>query len=217
MQEAFLLFALLLLPASAGGTEQDVLVVERVELTIETPGGSDPGFVEKIRRLIGVTAGDRIDGEALARIERFLEETRFFSEVSVRFRPHEGGVVTAGGARIGILSVRLRQPPRIADVRIFGNAPLLEEEVMQILTRYPGDGMGDPTVEEDRIRRRYLAEGFIDPRVWVRTRKTLDPHEVVLSIFILPGRYFRLRHLEIDPGGLDLGGIRFRMKTWRRS
>ncbi|RME04200.1 MAG: hypothetical protein D6812_04450, partial [Deltaproteobacteria bacterium] len=32
-----------------------------------------------------------------------------------------------------------------------------------------------------------------------------------------PGRYFRLRHLEIDPGGLDLGGIRFRMKTWRRS
>ncbi len=139
------------------------------EIHIEAAG--DPAGREALaadaRRLITLKSGDRLGDGELADLITHLRDSGLFSAIEIPDpAPLDGGVR---------LLIQVAPARRIRDVRISGAFPLLEREVLNRLSLYPGDRYAPEKMEADRpemeqkIRELYAREGFSHARVDIRT------------------------------------------------
>ena len=124
---------------------------------------------------------------------------------------------TEGGIRVIFLLTALRE---VKDIRIQGEYPLFESDVLKSMNVYPGDALlpDRPTALEKLISDLYIKEGYRKPHISVTTANDLEGGWLILDVNIKPGPYYYLKSLEIRGNHAIFDAeIRSRMNSWRTS
>ncbi len=124
---------------------------------------------------------------------------------------------TEGGIKVIFLLTALRE---VKDIRIQGEYPLFESDVLKSMNVYPGDALlpGMPTELEKLISDLYIKEGYRKPHISVTTANDPEVGWLILDVNIKPGPYYYLNSLEIRGNhALFDAEIRSRMNSWRTS
>lgn len=124
-------------------------------------------------------------------------------------------------AEEGIKVIFLLTPYReIKDIRIHGEYPLFNNDVLKSVNVYPGDALlpDTPKVMEKLIGELYKKEGYRKPHISVTAEKDPEGGWVILDVGIKPGPYYYLDSLEISGNHAIFDAeIKSRMNSWRTS
>ena len=124
-------------------------------------------------------------------------------------------------AEEGIKVIFLLTPYReIKDIRIHGEYPLFNNDVLKSVNVYPGDALlpDTPKVMEKLIGELYKKEGYRKPHISVTAEKDPEGGWVILDVSIKPGPYYYLDSLEISGNHAIFDAeIKSRMNSWRTS
>lgn len=119
-----------------------------------------------------------------------------------------------------VMVFRLKPFARIKDIHISGNFPLLEAEVLDVMTVYTGDAYRPDILDEQAayIRELFRAEGYIDPEVAVRAERDPKDGHYIAHVGINRGAYYEITRVRAR-GNDHLSGARilFRLNTWQSS
>ena len=124
-------------------------------------------------------------------------------------------------AEEGIKVIFLLTPYReVKDIRIHGEYPLFNNDVLKSMNVYPGDALlpDTPKVMEKLIGDLYKKEGYRKPHISVTAEKDPEGGWVILDVSIKPGPYYYLDSLEIRGNHAIFDAeIKSRMNSWRTS
>ena len=180
--------------------------------------------------ITGVQDKDAAQWKNVTRSLIFLEEGRPFSDT--RFSQSLSALNRSGlFAAIDIpdpdwtqapvtLIFRLEPFARIKDIRISGGFPLLEREIITVMTIYPGDAYIPEKIDEQVqfVKELFRAEGYIAPEVTLRAEKDPKDGHYVVHVDIDKGSYYGIDRVR-TVGNENYSGKRLlpRLKTWQSS
>jgi outer membrane protein insertion porin family len=166
----------------------------------------------------------------MARDLIFINEREAFSDVrlldsinalklSKKFREIH---VNSNEERDGTIAIFFRLVPfrQIKDIRIDGQYPLFEREVMNTMTMYIGDAFIQEDLQEqtDLITNLYKRNGFTEPKVEVRATENAEDGTIIIHVTITKGTCYSLDNLEITGNrAFSEGKLKLKMKSWRTS
>lgn len=197
-------------PASAQEPPEPVTVTEvRVEITAD---GKDATRLESLARsLIVVSPGDPLAPDGLQRSIERLKRSGRFSAIHVDAPKTPGGVAVA---------FSLTPVNRIKDIKIEHAFPLLERELLNVMTVYTGDAYNPDEVkdQEPAVIELYKREGYIDPKVTVTPKQDPEDGHYVLTVDINKGPHYEVSSLDIE-GNTAFSDLRLkaRLDTWPAS
>ncbi|MFZ7124855.1 MAG: outer membrane protein assembly factor BamA [Desulfobacterales bacterium] len=185
-------------------------VVDRVDVHILWIAGDTGEWESLARSLILIREGETFSVERLAAAIERLRQSGAFRAIDVPDPDWDGSPF--------VLTFRLTPFPRIADIRIRGAFPLLEDEVLSAVgyaVGGPFNAARAPGLEE-AIRALYLEEGFIDPETTIAAIPDPGGATVAMSIDIHKGDFYQVRNVEISGNHhFSQGRLLARMKTWQ--
>jgi len=143
-----------------------------------------------LRQLLPVKPGDTLGAEDVTEARWRLQQTGLFTKVTIAVEPRAGGAA---------LEVRLTRKPIVNRVRFEGNETLSERELQRVVRLRENMALTDKLRDYsvDRIRRRYVAEGFVAVRVTAEVR-TRSPGEVDVVFHIDEGTPLRVGAVIIE-------------------
>ena len=178
----------------------------RIEVVDDHPNGFDwAGFA---RVFIGMAPGDRFSAEAMDLAVTALAD---FSDVQSSVHTGPAGVT---------LTFILKPYKRIKSIDFSGLFPLFERDIQNVMTLSTGDLFRPETVQaqSDLIAARYLAEGYIEPKVhlsWVQDPGDGHYH---IDVAVDKGAYFVLKDIDIQGArAYPVPLLKGLMASWRRA
>lgn len=197
--------------AQPDGVSSVAPAVDIKEIRVEVAGAPDPREADAAmaRRLIPLKPGDPLTAEGVEASIQALKLSRRFSAIHVDSVSEPGGEV---------LTFTLTPYRYIAEIRIQGNYPLFEREVLNQMTLYAGDPYtrADLSDQTDAIAQRYRREGYIDPHVSINALRDADDKNAVILVKIQKGAHFTLGSLTIEGNrAVSEKALKWRMRTWR--
>jgi outer membrane protein insertion porin family len=185
------------------------IVIAAVRVVVDAPPEREASYSAMARRLIAIRAGDRLTDTAVHTAVEALEASHRFSVIDVDMVDESIG---------NVLVFKLTPYQYIKDIRIRGQYPLFERDILNQMTLYPGDPFtrADLEAQIEAIRNRYQREGYPDPRVTVRAQT--DPGEENATVFVTidKGPHTTLGELTfMGNRGISAGALKRRMKIWR--
>jgi outer membrane protein insertion porin family len=108
----------------------------------------------------------------------------------------------------------------IKDIKIHGEYPVFEQEIVNEMTIYPGDAFvpEDLRKQKERIEAFLQGSGYIAPAVTVTAEKDPKDGYYVVLVELKKGAYYFLRHIAFS-GNHSFSSLRLKMKMklWRAS
>ena len=185
--------------------------ISDIQVKINAPSNRQAFYEDLARRLIVLQPGDTITPDA---IDASLDAIR----LSHRFSAiHVDSQTTSQGER---LVYTLTPYKYIKDIRIQGNYPLFESDILNQMTLYPGDPYTEKDLSEQTkaIVKRYKREGYIAPYVSIQTQPREKDENTVLVVDIQKGAHYRLGTLTFDGRqGISATMLKLHMRIWRAS
>jgi outer membrane protein insertion porin family len=146
---------------------------------------------EMARNLIFLNEGEAFSDARLRDSINALKLSKKFREIHVDSTDEEAGTVA--------LFFRLIPFRQIKDIRIDGQYPLFEREVLNTMTMYIGDAFiqEDLPQQADLITTLYKRYGFTEPKVEVRATENAKDGTIVIHVTITKDTYYSFENLEI--------------------
>ncbi|MFH1831046.1 MAG: outer membrane protein assembly factor BamA [Pseudomonadota bacterium] len=145
----------------------------------------------KVKRLIGIEAGEEFSLQELDRSMEYLRKWGVFDVIEVSPSMTPEGV---------ILDYHLEEATIVASIDIAGNYPYIENKVRKHLSIHPGDiYTPDRLLEQiDRIKDFYKREGFVGTEVYIEEEPRPAVHGVALTFHICRGELIRYRKIDVS-------------------
>jgi outer membrane protein insertion porin family len=182
------------------------IIVEARDL----PGHEDE-LIDLARNLIVLREGDRFSPDMLQESIEALKISKRFREIHVDSEREKEGIV---------LLFHLKAFRLIKDIKIYGEFPLFEREILKAITIYVGDVyiQEELSKQDALIADVFRREGFPNPKVEVTATEDPEDGNFIVHIDIDKGPYLVLARLDIA-GNRAFSDMKLKskMKTWRAS
>ncbi|MEZ4525986.1 MAG: outer membrane protein assembly factor BamA [Desulfobacterales bacterium] len=199
-------------PAQAQEHKVSEPIISRIFIEIsETPG--DGEYLEKMARdLIDLKEGELFSEEKFRRSVDRLTASKMFREIDIPDPDWTKAEIA--------LTFRLVPFRRIRDIKISGGFPLLEKEILNAMSIYPGDVFDEKKLaeQEPSISKIFMAEGYIAPKIRVSAKEEPENGSYTVSVDIEKGAYFRIEDLRIKGNqAFSDARLKMRIKSWQSS
>jgi outer membrane protein insertion porin family len=168
-------------------------------------------LAELARNLIVLREGDRFSPDLLQESIEALKISKRFREIHVDYERENEGIA---------LLFHLKAFRLIKDIKIYGEFPLFEREILKAMTIYVGEVYIPEELHKQAalIADVFKGEGFPNPKVEVTATEDPEDGNFILIIEIDKGRYLALARLDIKGNrAFSDTKLKSRMKTWRAS
>lgn len=200
-------------PAAAGNdtafsAETDTVIAD-VQIIVDGLPDPQGRFRAMAQSLIRIRPGDPFRPAPIEAAIAALDLSRRFAAVHVDAIP---------GPRGETLIFTVTPHETVKDIRIRGQYPLFERDILNQMTIYPGGPFSRAELSDqaEAIVRRYQREGFIDPRVSITVQRAPQEELAVILVQIDKGPHYRLRTLTIAGNqAIDSPELKRRMRVWR--
>lgn len=195
--------------AAATGQEPDDAsaepVLERVDVEIREEGADAEALADVARSLIYLRAGERFSARKFSNSVEALRKSGLFRKIDVPDPDFEAERIA--------LTFRLVPYPRIRNIVIGGNFPLLEREVLAAMTVFTGDAYRESELEASReaLGELYKREGFIDPRIRISGERDPGSGNYVVRVDIEKGPFFQVESVDIE-GNRNFSDARLKLR-----
>jgi len=188
--------------------EQDIT---RIVVKVRDHPVHEAELIELARNLIALREGDRFSPDLLHESVEALKLSKRFQEIHVDSEREKEGIAVL---------YYLKPFRLIKDVKIYGEFPLFEREILRVMTFYVGDVFikDDLSKQATLITEVFRREGFVAPEVEVSAQEDPEDGNFVIYVRIEKGPYLSLQQLELK-GNRAFSDMKLksRMKTWRVS
>ncbi len=193
----------------AVGAAETGAVIHDLHVVIEAAPERQAFYAAIANRLIPIQAGDRLTDAALQTAIEALKLSGRFSAIHVDSTSEFAGET---------LTFTLTPYRYIEDIRIRGNYPIFERDILNQMTLYPGDPYTreDLSAQTGAIVKRYKREGYIDPQVSVKALRDPGDENAVILVEIDKGPAYGLGRLTFEGNRrVSSSALKWRMKVWR--
>jgi len=185
--------------------------VSKIVIDIQTIRGPEIDWYELAEDLIFLKEGDTFSSTLLEESLSALKQSGWFQEINVDSKTENQQIA---------LFFHLKPFQLIKDIKITGESPLFERDILNVMTIYTGDAFiwEELSKQSALIAEIYRREGFFAPKIEVTAQEDSDDGSFVIYVKINKGPYLMLDLLEI--GGNRVFSeprIKSRMKIWRSS
>jgi len=168
-------------------------------------------LAELARNLIVLREGDLFSPDLVQESIEALRMSKRFREIHVDSEPESEGIA---------LLFHLNAFRLIKDIKIYGEFPLFEREILKAMTVYVGEVYSDEELHKQAalIADVFNGEGFANPKVEVTAAEDPEDGNFILIVDIDKGPYFALARLDIK-GNRAFSDMKLKsgMKAWRAS
>lgn len=168
-------------------------------------------LIELARNLIVLREGDRFSPDLLQESIEALKVSKRFREIHVDSEREREGI----SLLFYLDAFRL-----IRDIKISGEFPLFERDILKAMTIYVGDVFIHEELHKQAalIAEVFKGEGFPNPKVEVTAMEDPEDGNFVVHVHIDKGPYLALARLDIRGNrAFSETTLKSRMKTWRAS
>ena len=187
------------------------LIISSVNLEIINKSGNILKLKKKIYELISLKSGDYFSEKKLKETIQSLSQTNKFAQIYVDTKENDGKIAF-------IFKLTLHYV--VKDIKISGQFPFFEREILNIMSIYPGDTFNEKKIDNqiELIRSFYSKEGFISSVVNIdKVRDSYDGYYTIY-INIIKGDYFKLKQINLS-GNNEYSDLflKTKMKSFRLS
>lgn len=196
-------------PVHSKDTVDAGTVVAGIRVIVKAPPDRIGDNEALARQLISLAPGDPLTRAAIQTSIDALRLSNRFSAIDVDSRSAPDGE---------LLVVTLTPHQTIEDIRIHGNEPIFESDILNQMTLYPGDPYTEPDLsgQEEAIVKRYKRAGYIDPEVSVEALPRDEGENAVIVVDIVKGPHYRLGSLTFEGcRGISEAMLKLQMRVWR--
>ncbi|RJP79063.1 MAG: outer membrane protein assembly factor BamA [Desulfobacteraceae bacterium] len=187
-------------------------LVGRIHIEILGTGNDSDHWKRAAENLIAIPEGTIISSEKIDQMEANLKSTGLFTVEKMETRKNETGNLD--------IHFQLRIMPRIQEIKITGNFPVFEREILNAMTIYTGDAFQKEIISQQQslIVRLLKDQGYISPKVSLHPWQDRKSGHYILHVELHKGPFFRVDHFEIE-GNRSFTGIRIksRLNMWKSS
>ncbi|WP_319523509.1 outer membrane protein assembly factor BamA [Breoghania sp.] len=185
------------------------MVVAGIQVIVKAPPDRIGDNEALARQLIAIKTGNSLTQDAIQTSIDALRLSNRFAAIDVDSRTTPAGEV---------LVYTLTPHQYIEDIRIHGNEPIFEAEILNQMTLYPGDPYTKPDLSEQEkaVVKRYKRAGYINPKVSVAALPHDEGENAVIVVDITKGPHYRLGRLTFEGRrGLSETMLKLHMRIWR--
>jgi outer membrane protein insertion porin family len=195
-------------PSAEEGTKA-APVVSSISITIQGDHKQEDKWREMAENLLFVQVGDTFS-------PAMLEETLEAMKLCKQFQAIDADTVEEEEG-IGLV-FSLKPFDLIKDIKIHGEHPVFEKEIVNEMTIYPGDAFVPEDLHKqiERIEAFLKGSGYIAPAATVTAEKDPKDGYYVVLVELKKGAYYSLRHIAFS-GNHSFSALRLKMKLWRAS
>ena len=186
-------------------------VISEILVEIHDFPGHGTDLIEMARNLIFLREGERFSPPLLQESIEALRLFKRFREIHVDSKEEKAGIT---------LLFTLKPFRLIKDIKIQGESPLFEPEILKVMTVYVGDVFvrEDIPKQEALIAEVFRREGFVAPKVTILPQEDPRDGNVVIQVKIDKGPYLTLQRLELNGNrAFSDASLKSRMRIWRVS
>jgi len=206
----FTTFQLNVFPDGFEGEAPKQYRIEDIVIVINAEPGPESAACRQIaERLIYLRKGRQFSVQLLEKSIDALKMSNRFEEIAIDSR---------GGEETITLIFQLTPSRRIMDIRVRGESPLFEHEILDAMTVYVGGTVnaGDVIVQEELVEEMLRREGFFDPAVSLTLRRASSEGHVIVFVDVDKGPYYLLERLDIMGNhAFSDAELKRKMKVWR--
>ncbi len=172
-------------------TADEGRIVEEVLFEVHGYPGPKSRIMAMARDLVPLRQGDAFSERSVSRSVSYLRRSGRFEEVSA--------AKAARGEGVSVI-FRMRPCLQIRDIKVSGEYPLFERDILNVMTVHAGSFLRDDTpAGQAELVRQYLAtEGYPDAEVKVENVDTMDDGTAILRVEIHKGSFYSLASLEVE-------------------
>ncbi|NNF99589.1 MAG: outer membrane protein assembly factor BamA [Desulfobacteraceae bacterium] len=162
-----------------------------LHITIVDSSEDAPAWEKAASSLISIDVGTRLTTEIIENAIDALKQSGKFRHIHVDTGPVSGGVR---------LLFSLTPYKLIKDIRIRGNYPLFDRDVLNVLSVVPGDVFIETQVprQQELVTELYRRDGYIDPQVSVEAVRDDQDGHYTLIVGIEKGDYYHVSSIGIS-------------------
>jgi outer membrane protein insertion porin family len=206
------------IPAGACRAETEIdaaenIMIGKIEIEIIAPREKATNRWEKIaRNLIYLQEGQPFSDIRFSQTVSALNRSRLFQSIDIPDPDWTAPPIT--------LVFRLQPFSRIKNIRISGGFPLLEQEILNVMTIYNGDAFVTDKIaqQSEYVKELFKTEGYIDPQVTLTAERDPEDGHYVVNVQIDKGDFYEITRVRTQ-GNENFSGRRllFRLNTWQSS
>ena len=189
------------------GTEP---VVSKIVVDVYGIKGDVHPWVGVVKHLIFIRQGEAFSPKRFRDSLEALKSSNVFKAVHVFETSEKDGRL--------VLHFQVTPYPRVKDIKISGEFPLLEREIFNAMQLRPGDGYHPKmfSAKKAAVIRLFKEEGYIAPRVDLQVKDNPADGNVIVYVDIDKGNFFHVRRFDIN-GNRNFSKTRleFRLKTYK--
>ena len=192
-----------------GTTAPSDKVIARIDIKLGDLPDDTGELIQLARDLIVIKEGEPFLPDSLEKSIEELKLSKRFQEIHVDSRQEERGIA---------LLFNLKPFQLIKDIRIYGEFPLFEREILRTMTIH----VGDIHIHEELSKQGTLiaevfkGEGFVEPKITVTAEKDSQDGNVVIHVSIVKGPYLTVSQINIEGNrAFSDAMLKSKMKIWR--
>jgi outer membrane protein insertion porin family len=184
-------------------------VIARIGINLGDLPDDTRELIQLARDLIVLKEGEPFSPDSLERSIEALKLSKRFGEIHVDSRQEERGIA---------LLFSLKPFQLIKDIRIYGEFPLFEREILRAMTILVGDIYTNEELSKQGtlIAEVFKREGFIEPKVTVTAEKDSQDGNVIIRVSIEKGSYLTVGQITTEGNrAFSDAMLKSKMKIWR--
>jgi outer membrane protein insertion porin family len=184
-------------------------VIARIGIKLGDLPDDTGELIRLARDLIVLKEGEPFSPDSLERSIEALKLSKRFGEIHVDSRQEERGIA---------LLFNLKPFQLIKDIRIYGEFPLFEREILRAMTIHVGDIHTQEELSEQGtlIAEVFKREGFVEPKITVTAEKDSQDGNVIIRVSIEKGSYLTVGQINIEGNRTFSDAmLKSKMKIWR--
>ena len=216
MKIIVLLWILLMLVAKNGAyaqkekADEPTPMVSQVIVDVQGIKGDVSRWVDLVKHLIFIRAGEPFTTKRFQDSLEALKSSKIFKAIHVFETSAKDDQLD--------LHFQVTPYPRVKDIKIIGEFPLLEKEILSAMQLRPGDGYHPATfsAKEAAVIRLFKDEGYIAPVVHFKVKEDPVDGNVTVYVEIDKGDFFHVRRFDIRGNrAFSKTRLEFRIKTYK--
>ena len=185
-------------------------MVSQIIVDVQGIKGDASPWVEVVKHLIFIRRGEPFSTSRFKDSLEALKSSKIFKAIHV--------FETSNKNKQLVLHFQVTPYPRVKDIRISGEFPLLEKEILIAMQLRPGDGYHPETfaAKKAALVRLFKDEGYISPRVELGVKEDPVDGNVTVYVDIDKGDFFHVRRFDIKGNrAFSKTRLKFRIKTFK--
>jgi outer membrane protein insertion porin family len=200
-------------PAEMENDPAKDIIIGKIKVEIIAPWEKATDRWEKIaRNLIYLQEGQPFSDTRFSQTVSALNRSRLFQSIDIPDPDWTAPPIT--------MVFRLQPFARIKNIRISGGFPMLEQEIINVMTIHIGDAYVPEKIEEQSefIKKLFKTEGYINPKVTLAAERDAEDGHYIVNVRIDKGDFYEITRVRTE-GNENYSGKRllFRLNTWQSS